>query len=276
MAVRTCAAAGPNPSESPESGANGPPPGTNQPPETCRDRRRGRPMPFALPPPLWKTSPHRPRNRPVTRRRPLPTPTFNPQPNPQRPYGPPLSSSGDRHALESVIGMLEQVIGIGGMGTRVAHAEDGDPGFCLLWFVTTTYGLNFIPCGRSQAPSGKERSQVVARPIQRLVRPSRARPHAGRGFASGRATRLGMLRGPPGVRKGRQGTSSGSGPGSVGSRYGQAAQRVAGPSAQGLGRAGACTGQLLYSRQVSEWARRRPGFRALRISTQFAGGRICP
>ncbi|MCY4398869.1 MAG: hypothetical protein OXE96_05910, partial [Gemmatimonadetes bacterium] len=43
------------------------------------------------------------------------TSTFNP--HTQRPYGPPLLQ-GDRHRLESAIGLAESVVGIAGMGSR--------------------------------------------------------------------------------------------------------------------------------------------------------------
>ena len=105
MAARASVAAGPDPSESPESTTNGPVPEQNRSP----GRRRGRPNPFALPPPLRKTGPRPPQQHsaegPFTRRRPPPTPRLqhrNPTPSaPMDLRSPPRRSAcsgiGDRH-----------------------------------------------------------------------------------------------------------------------------------------------------------------------------------
>ena len=83
------------------------------------ERRRGRPNPFALPPPLRKTAHGRsrdppataPGNSPGTRRRPPPTPRLQPRNlSLQHRCGPPLHQ-GDRNPPE-------QVIEIGGTGDR--------------------------------------------------------------------------------------------------------------------------------------------------------------
>ena len=106
MAVRASVAAGPDPSAPPQSGTNGPVPEQNRSPE----RRRGRPNPFALPPPLRKTGP-RPSQQhtakgPFTRRRPPPTPklqTRNPTP---APLWTSALLQGDRNPPEPVIGIV--------------------------------------------------------------------------------------------------------------------------------------------------------------------------
>ena len=76
-------------------------------------------IPSPYTPPLRKTGP-RPSQQhtaigPFTRRRPLQPLNFKPVTRPQRPYGPPLSSKGDRNPPESVIVLSEPVIGIVGM-----------------------------------------------------------------------------------------------------------------------------------------------------------------
>ena len=105
----------------------------NQPPEPRKSRRRGPSEPLR---PTSTPLENRPSAVPATHLDktpaldgdPLQPLNFNSEnPNPQRPYGPPLSPS-DRHAPESVIGLSELVIGIVGIrisaGTPPKHAND--------------------------------------------------------------------------------------------------------------------------------------------------------
>ena len=121
MAVQASVAAGPDPSEPPQSGTNGPVPWQNRSPE----RRKGRPETFA---PTSTTPPeNRPPAVPATHRRRSPSLDEDPlQPlnfQTRNPTPAPLWTSallqGDRNPLESVIGMAELVIGIVGM--RIAR-----------------------------------------------------------------------------------------------------------------------------------------------------------
>ena len=57
MTAQECVAAGPQPSESPESGTNGPVPGQISLQGPDNPAVEARPNPFALPLPLWKTGP---------------------------------------------------------------------------------------------------------------------------------------------------------------------------------------------------------------------------
>ena len=75
------------------------------------------PSPYLYPSgkPALRCLHNRPAKAPSLDDDPLPPLNFSPEsPNPRRPYGPPLLQ-GDRLALESVIGLLELVIGIGGI-----------------------------------------------------------------------------------------------------------------------------------------------------------------
>ena len=127
-------AAGPDPHESPESpesGTNGPVPSQTslQSPENPAVEAVRTPSPYLYPSgkPALGCPRNTPDKTPALDGDPLQPLNFNPEnPNPQRPYGPPLLQ-GDRHAPESVIGLSELVIGIVGIRNGIQGRCRGLP-----------------------------------------------------------------------------------------------------------------------------------------------------
>ena len=112
-------AAVPDPHESPESGPNDPVPSQTslQSPENPAVEAVRTSSPYLYPSgkPALGCPRNTPDKTPALDGDPLQPLNFNPEnPNPQRPYRPPLLQ-GDRHAPESVIGLPELVIGIVGI-----------------------------------------------------------------------------------------------------------------------------------------------------------------
>ena len=113
--------------ESPESGTNGPVPSQTslQSPGNPAVEAVRTPSPYLYPSgkPALGCPRNTPDKTPALDGDPLQPLNFNPEnPNPQRPYGPPLLQS-DRHAPESVIGLSELVIGI--VGIRIKQQAVG-------------------------------------------------------------------------------------------------------------------------------------------------------
>ena len=113
--------------ESPESGTNGPVPSQTslQSPENPAVEAVRTPSPYLYPSgkPALGCPRNTPDKTPALDGDPLQPLNFNPEnPNPQRPYGPPLLQ-GDRHAPESVIGLSELVIGIVGIRSRIKQMK---------------------------------------------------------------------------------------------------------------------------------------------------------
>ena len=115
--------------ESPESGTNGPVPSQTslQSPENPAVEAVRTPSPYLYPSgkPALGCPRNTPDKTPALDGDPLQPLNFNPEnPNPQRPYGPPLLQ-GDRHAPESVIGLSELVIGIVGIRRAAVRPDEG-------------------------------------------------------------------------------------------------------------------------------------------------------
>ena len=147
--------------ESPESGTNGPVPSQTslQSPENPAVEAVRTPSPYLYPSgkPALGCPRNTPDKTPALDGDPLQPLNFNPEnPNPQRPYGPPLLQ-GDRHAPESVIGLSELVIGIVG----IRKSPDGGRSFQD----TAGQGVPHRPYGpRGCRAAGRHAKRLLAHP----------------------------------------------------------------------------------------------------------------